>query len=419
MQNKGLIRVFAILFGLVCLYQLSFTFITNNVETDAEDFAVQEIGENEENYSALRDQAEARYLDSIGNNEVIAGITYNNAKDKELNKGLDLKGGINVILQISVKDILSGLANDTRDPAFRKAIAEAEAAQTDSQENFVDLFFEAFNNIPDAKLASPDIFANKTLSDEVNFNMSNAEVEPIIKINLRGKNRDFITKIGKELSIILPTDPNTSSGNEKLNILWLSPDEWILYTNDKVGSENYNYKFEESNIQLVRFERSVDQYGWMSLMEWYRPDLCTGNRCTIGLDTIITGPLDDIFNYIISGDETKRNKPFPEPYLAMMKKLNVLPENSLIIEDSLNGLHSALASGAHVIAITGSVHYKDLLIAHRIITHLDEITLNFIGFSRLLVKKCSKIANYLPIQKSLKILPNISSTSTFPTIMPK
>ena len=61
-----------------------------------------------------------------------------------------------------------------------------------------------------------------------------SEIEPIFKINLRGKNRDFITKIGKELSIIPPTDPNTSSGNEKFNILWLSPDEWLLYSNDKI-----------------------------------------------------------------------------------------------------------------------------------------------------------------------------------------
>ena len=59
-------------------------------------------------------------------------------------------------------------------------------------------------------------------------------IDPIFKINLRGKNRNFITKIGKELSIITPVDPNTSSSNEKLNLLWLSPDEWFLYSNDKI-----------------------------------------------------------------------------------------------------------------------------------------------------------------------------------------
>jgi HAD superfamily hydrolase (TIGR01509 family) len=84
--------------------------------------------------------------------------------------------------------------------------------------------------------------------------------------------------------------------------------------------------------------------------------------------------LDTFFKHIISGDETARNKPHPEPYLAMMKKLNVLPINSVIIEDSLHGLRAGLSSGAHVIAKTGSVPDKDLLIAHRIVSHLDEIT---------------------------------------------
>ena len=67
-----------------------------------------------------------------------------------------------------------------------------------------------------------------------------SEVEPILKINLRGKNRNFITKIGKELSIIPPTDPNTSAGNDNLNILWLSPDEWLLYSNNKTDINNSN-----------------------------------------------------------------------------------------------------------------------------------------------------------------------------------
>ena len=68
-----------------------------------------------------------------------------------------------------------------------------------------------------------------------------SEVEPIFKINLRGKNRDFITKIGKELSIITPVDPNTSSSNEKLNLLWLSPDEWFLYSNNKIDAKDANF----------------------------------------------------------------------------------------------------------------------------------------------------------------------------------
>jgi len=84
--------------------------------------------------------------------------------------------------------------------------------------------------------------------------------------------------------------------------------------------------------------------------------------------------LDDLFEHIISGDDTDKNKPHPEPYLAMMSRLGVEPENTVIIEDSLHGVQSGLASGAFVIAKTGSVPDSQLSIAHRIISHLNEIT---------------------------------------------
>ena len=83
---------------------------------------------------------------------------------------------------------------------------------------------------------------NSPIKDSKNYSeIKISEVEPTIKINLRGKNRDFITKIGKSLSIIPPTEANTSSCNESLNLLWLSPDEWMLYSNEKINSENKNY----------------------------------------------------------------------------------------------------------------------------------------------------------------------------------
>lgn len=88
--------------------------------------------------------------------------------------------------------------------------------------------------------------------------------------------------------------------------------------------------------------------------------------------------LEKFFKYIITGSESTRNKPYPDPYLDMIKLLNVLPDNTVIIEDSIHGLRSALSSGAHVIAKTGSVPNKDLIIAHRIVSHLDEISDEFI-----------------------------------------
>lgn len=185
MQNKGLIKLFAFLFGLVSIYQLSYTFITNNVEKKAAEYAASSISSTEDDYLNRRKDLEVRYLDSIGSNSILGFTDYNDAKKKELNKGLDLKGGINVTLQISVKDILKGLANNTQNPIFNKALAEADTASKNSSDTYVDLFFQAFDDLKgDTKLASPEIFANKGLSDVVNFQMSDDQVKPIIRTKI-------------------------------------------------------------------------------------------------------------------------------------------------------------------------------------------------------------------------------------------
>lgn len=182
MQNKGLVRLFAVLFGLVSIYQLSFTFMASKIEDEAAAFAAEKFPNSEEDYATKRDKEVARYLDSIGNETVFLGQSYNEVKDQELNKGLDLKGGINATLQIKVKDILAGLANKTKNPAFNKALEMADEASKNSQEDYVELFFSAFEEIKgEYKLANPDIFANKSLSDEINFQMSDDEVKPIIR----------------------------------------------------------------------------------------------------------------------------------------------------------------------------------------------------------------------------------------------
>ncbi|MAN28104.1 MULTISPECIES: protein translocase subunit SecDF [Mesonia] len=209
MQNKGIIRLFAILFGLVSIYQLSFTFIANSVEDDAEAFAKQHVSEDQEDYASLRDLEEAKYLDSIGNEEVFAGITYNTAKAKELNKGLDLKGGINVILQISVKDILRELANNSQNPAFNEALAKADNLQAESQDDYLDLFFQAFEENSDAKLASPDIFATKELyEDGINFDSSNQEVKSVLRRKVDESITSAFEVLRKRIDKFGVTQPN-------------------------------------------------------------------------------------------------------------------------------------------------------------------------------------------------------------------
>lgn len=167
MQNKGLIKFFAILFALVCVYQLTFTFVANSIVKDAKTFAKGDFSK------------ELRYLDSIGNEKVFLGNTYNEVRNNQLQKGLDLEGGINVILQISISDILKGLANNTTNPVFNKALADAKKNQKGNQDFFDAFMVEA--NAANLKLADADVFRNRNLDEEIKLNMTNAQVEPIIK----------------------------------------------------------------------------------------------------------------------------------------------------------------------------------------------------------------------------------------------
>ena len=182
MHNNGLVRTFAILFVFVSIYQLSFTFIATQKEAEAKEFAISKYSEDVPDFIELRDRASTDYLDSIGGISLFGFTSYNDAKGKELNKGLDLKGGINVILQISVKDILKGLAENSKNPAFTRALNESDALQQRSNDPYIESFFIAFEEFSgEVNLANPDIFANRTLSDEITFQMTDQEVQPILR----------------------------------------------------------------------------------------------------------------------------------------------------------------------------------------------------------------------------------------------
>ncbi|GLB53555.1 protein translocase subunit SecDF [Neptunitalea chrysea] len=183
MQNKGLIKLFAFLFGIVSIYQLSFTFITNKLEEEAKTVAQSRIPETEDNYVALREEEESKYLDSLKTQDVFLGFTLSDVQERQLNKGLDLKGGINVILQISVKDILIGLSNKSTDKTFLDALAAADEASKSSDEPYLDLFFKEFEKLSNGqvKLSSPQIFYNRLLDEEFNMGDDNAVVMSAIR----------------------------------------------------------------------------------------------------------------------------------------------------------------------------------------------------------------------------------------------
>jgi len=172
MQNKGAITLFAIVFALVSLYQLSFTYVANNIKDDAKNYANGDV------------KKERAYLDSMSNvgvfNFGIKNYTFNEVQEREINLGLDLKGGMNVTLEVSVVDVIKSLADHSKDETFVATIKRAKELQKNSQDDFVTLFGQAFNEVaPDGKLAS--IFATLDLKDKINYNSTNDEVIKIIR----------------------------------------------------------------------------------------------------------------------------------------------------------------------------------------------------------------------------------------------
>lgn len=213
MQNKGVVKLFALLFGLVSIYQLSFTFKATQVENNAKIAAVNKIPATDPEFDSKRTAEENRFLDSITNLEVfdigIAQYTFKEVKEKSMNLGLDLKGGISVILQISVDDILRGLANNSTDPIFEKALDDAAELQKNSQQTYLEDFFDAFDAIKgDTKLASPDIFANRDLSDEITFDMSDDQVRPILSRKIDESIVSAFEVIRKRIDQFGVTQPN-------------------------------------------------------------------------------------------------------------------------------------------------------------------------------------------------------------------
>ena len=202
MQNKGLIKFLTWAFVLVCLYQLSFTFVTSRVEKNASavaDAYVQstttqnlisaKANGNELYAQTLKDSLlvarEAQYLDSMASEKVYLGFTYRQCQAREINLGLDLKGGMNVMLEVSTVDVVRALASHTEDSVFNKAIDLAVANQKKTtNRDFVSLFYDAIREVnPDVQLAP---YFNTQLRDRIKLNDDNDAVIRVVKEEAAG-----------------------------------------------------------------------------------------------------------------------------------------------------------------------------------------------------------------------------------------
>ena len=187
MQNRNFIKIIAVVFAIICVYQLSFTWIADMVENDAAEYA-ENFNEDEQAVKIKQ------YLDSINSEEVydifIAQYTYADCKQRELNLGLDLKGGMNVTLEVMVVDVLKALSNNSNDEKFRSSIANALVAQEDSQDDFVSLFAVEYEKLsPNNGLA---VIFTSQLKDKVKINATNQEVIDVLKLEVEDAiNRSF------------------------------------------------------------------------------------------------------------------------------------------------------------------------------------------------------------------------------------
>ena len=194
MQSKGVIRLVAIIIAVACLYQLSFTWVTNHQESKARAYAaaVMAAAERDPDFSAndelnrafrldsLYNASEKYYLDSIAAEKVFFAFTYKECKDKELNLGLDLKGGMNVTLEVSVADIVRALSNNSTSPEFNEALRQAVHNQITNRSDFVTLFGEAWDKVAPGQPLSR-VFATYELRERIKPETTNSQVLAILR----------------------------------------------------------------------------------------------------------------------------------------------------------------------------------------------------------------------------------------------
>lgn len=169
MQNKGFFQFITVLLALACLYHLSFTFLTRKVEREAAEFAEGD---------PVKEKA---YLDSVADEKIFGLVSYRYAKLREMNLGLDLKGGMNVTLEVSIPDLLVAMANNPENPLFHKALTKASEEQKKTGGDYITLFIKALKEEdPNVSLASPMLFGHKD-QERINYKMTNEEVEAILR----------------------------------------------------------------------------------------------------------------------------------------------------------------------------------------------------------------------------------------------
>ncbi len=204
MQNKGFVKVFAVLLTLVCVFYLSFSFVTRHYTSKAKEIANGDP------------KVEQDYLDSLSNEKVWLGNwTLKDCREMEISLGLDLKGGMNVILEVSVPDVIKALADNKPDEAFNNALATAAQQAINSQDDVITLFIREYHKTaPDAKLS--ELFATQQLKDKVNQKSSDADVEKVLRAEIKAAVENSFNVLRTRIDRFGVVQPNIQSLEDKM-----------------------------------------------------------------------------------------------------------------------------------------------------------------------------------------------------------
>ena len=334
MQSKGVIRLVAILLIIACAWQLSFTLVTaihNNKAVkyaEAQAVAVQEtpafakVAEVDQAYylDSIKKVSQKWYTDSISTEKVYFGYTFKGVQSKELNLGLDLKGGMNVMLQVQLEDLVKALSGNSTEPEFLQALELAKSRSVTSQSDFISLFADAWKEVSGGQRLSA-VFGTYEMRDKIKPESSDDEVVSVIKaeaesavsnsfnvlrnrIDRFGVTQPSIQKIGNTGRILVEL-PGVKEPERVRKLLQgtASLEFWTTFDNSEIAP----YLAEANNVlaEILDAEGELNDANRNPLFSVLQPSEARGNAC-IGYATV--------------GDTAKVNR-----YLAMPRIAELFP----------------------------------------------------------------------------------------------
>jgi SecD/SecF fusion protein len=356
MQNKGTIFLIAVLVALACLYQLSFTVATRVQESKAKDYAEAAVQRYEQSndYASIDDynkkfvsdslfnEQEKYYLDSVAAENVFFAFSYKECKEKELNLGLDLRGGMNVMLEVSMVDIVKAMANQNTSPQFNEALSIAIQKYNATGGDFVSLLDEAWSQVAPAGRSLADEFSYELqYVRKTTGQLSNAEVLKIIRDDTESAIANSFNVLRNRIDHFGVTQPNiqrlANSGRILVELPGVKEPERVRKLLQGTASLEFWTTYENSEIYPVLIE--ADQL----IKEWQLAEQATDSTVTAASATDTTSALSDLDSQIAQNDTLGAMQDYQKEY----------PLLSLLNPSISQG--NTLMPGA----VIGRAHYRD------------------------------------------------------------